>query len=194
VAVSSRELRTVLNSLKIKSKSKSVTLRLTDNQSVCLGVEPHLGLMTRYLLLFDNYDLFFWGAFSNERVGLSFVHAVTVFYCVRFETSLFVASYDSQGHGGGSRTRLATGTVLTLSQSHISTDGQSISKTECRATSGAHDQIFVTLWQLRSCFSGAPSLTRGWVCLLCMLLALGRVVFLGSDSLGTRDHNFLFQI
>jgi hypothetical protein len=24
----------------------------------------------------------------------------TVFYCLRFETSLFVASYDSQGHGG----------------------------------------------------------------------------------------------
>jgi hypothetical protein len=24
-----------------------------------------------------------------------------LFYCLRFETSLFVASYDSQGHGGG---------------------------------------------------------------------------------------------
>jgi hypothetical protein len=31
---------------------------------------------------------------------------VTIFYCLRFETSLFVASYDSQGHGGGVRTRL----------------------------------------------------------------------------------------
>jgi hypothetical protein len=28
---------------------------------------------------------------------------VTVFYCHRFETSLFVASYDSQGHSGGIR-------------------------------------------------------------------------------------------
>jgi hypothetical protein len=34
-----------------------VTLRLTVNQSVCLGVEPHLRLMTRYLLLFDSYSL-----------------------------------------------------------------------------------------------------------------------------------------
>jgi hypothetical protein len=25
----------------------------------------------------------------------------TTFYCLIFETSLFVASYDSQGHGGG---------------------------------------------------------------------------------------------
>jgi hypothetical protein len=29
-----------------------VTLRLTVSQSVCLGVEPRLGLMTRYLGLF----------------------------------------------------------------------------------------------------------------------------------------------
>jgi hypothetical protein len=31
---------------------------------------------------------------------------VTIFYCLRFETSLFVASYDSQGHGGGIQTRV----------------------------------------------------------------------------------------
>jgi hypothetical protein len=34
-----------------------VTLRLTVSQSVSLGVEPHLDLMTRYLLLFDSYVL-----------------------------------------------------------------------------------------------------------------------------------------
>jgi hypothetical protein len=34
---------------------------------------------------------------------------VTIFYCLKFETSLFVASYDSQGHGGGIRPRLHTG-------------------------------------------------------------------------------------
>jgi hypothetical protein len=44
---------------KSKSKSKSVTLRLTLSQSVCLGVAPHLGFMTRYLLLFDSYGLVF---------------------------------------------------------------------------------------------------------------------------------------
>jgi hypothetical protein len=38
-----------------------VTLRLTVSQSVSLGVEPHLGLMTRYLLLFDSYGLEFVG-------------------------------------------------------------------------------------------------------------------------------------
>jgi hypothetical protein len=38
---------------KVKGKVR-VTLRLTVSQSVSLGVEPHLGLMTRYLLLFDS--------------------------------------------------------------------------------------------------------------------------------------------
>jgi hypothetical protein len=33
----------------------------------------------------------------------------TIFYCLRFETCLFVASYDSQGYGGGIRPRLHTG-------------------------------------------------------------------------------------
>jgi hypothetical protein len=72
------------------------------------------------------------------------------------------------------------------SQSHIATDGQSISKSWCRAPSGAHDQIFIAVWQLRSCFL--------WVCLLYMLLALASVVFLGSESLGTSDHILLSQI
>jgi hypothetical protein len=31
------------------------------SQSVSLGVEPHFGLMTRYLLLFDSYGLVFVG-------------------------------------------------------------------------------------------------------------------------------------
>jgi hypothetical protein len=43
---------------KVKVK---VTLRPTVSQSVSLGVEAHLGLMTRYLLLFDNYGPVFVG-------------------------------------------------------------------------------------------------------------------------------------
>jgi hypothetical protein len=89
------------SSTKLKVKVK-VTLRLTVSQSVSLGVEPHLGLMTKYLA--------------------------------------------------------------------------------------------ITIWQLRSCFCGAPSLTRERVCLLYMLLSLPNAVFLGSESLGTRDHILLSQI
>jgi hypothetical protein len=42
-------------------KKVKVILRLTVSQSVSLVVEPHLGLMTRYILLFDSYDLVFVG-------------------------------------------------------------------------------------------------------------------------------------
>jgi hypothetical protein len=53
-------------SCKVKVKVK-VTLRLTVSQSVSLGVEPHLGLMTRYLVMFDSCGLFFCGAPSLTR-------------------------------------------------------------------------------------------------------------------------------
>jgi hypothetical protein len=86
MAVSSRELRTVLChfvtlELKLLKSSElnwpkvKVTLRLTVSQSVSLGVEPHLRLMTRYLLLFDIYGLVFLWRYSDERTGLSFIYA-----------------------------------------------------------------------------------------------------------------------
>jgi hypothetical protein len=61
-----------------------------------------------------------WGAFSDEktvcRLKLLLVLASAVilgseshFYSLRYETSFFVASYDSQGYGGGIRLSLQTG-------------------------------------------------------------------------------------
>jgi hypothetical protein len=64
-------------------------------------------------------------------------------------------------------------------------------------TSGAYEQIFVTVRLLRICSCGALSLTRRRVCRLrClqMLLALSSAVILGSESLGTRDHILVSQI
>jgi hypothetical protein len=76
-----------------------------------------------------------WGVLSDNRTGLSFTIAaghrqrshsrVTIFYCLRFETFLFIASYDSQGYGGGIRSRLHTG--ILPSESYVTTDGQSTS-------------------------------------------------------------------
>jgi hypothetical protein len=60
--------------------------------------------------------------------------------------------------------------------------------------SGAYDQIFITVRQLRVCWCGALSLTRGRVCRLKLLLALASGVILGSESRGTRDHILLLQI
>jgi hypothetical protein len=60
--------------------------------------------------------------------------------------------------------------------------------------SGAYDQIFITVRQLRVCWCGALSLTRGRVCRLQLLLALASAVILGSESHGSRDHILLSQI
>jgi hypothetical protein len=43
------------------SQSRLATDGRSVSQSVSLGVEPHLELMTRYLLLFDSYGLVFVG-------------------------------------------------------------------------------------------------------------------------------------
>jgi hypothetical protein len=48
--------------------------------------------------------------------------------------------------------------------------------------------------QLRVCWCGAPSLTRGRVCHLQLLLALTSTVILRSKSRGTHDHILLSQI
>jgi hypothetical protein len=50
------------------------------------------------------------------------------------------------------------------SQSHFTTDDQSVSASWFRALSGAHDQMLITVWQLLFCRYRAPLLTRGRVC------------------------------
>jgi hypothetical protein len=52
--------------------------------------------------------------------------------------------------------------------------------------SGAYDQIFITVRQLRVCWYGALSLTRRRVCCLQLLLTLASGVIFGCESRGTR--------
>jgi hypothetical protein len=61
-------------------------------------------------------------------------------------------------------------------------------------SSRTYDQIFITVTQLRVCWCGALSLTRGRVCRLQLLLSLIFAVIFGSEYRGTRDHNLLSQI
>jgi hypothetical protein len=60
--------------------------------------------------------------------------------------------------------------------------------------SGPLDQFFVIVRQLRVSWCGTPSLTRGRVCRLRLLLVLASAVILGSESSGTHDHILLSQI
>jgi hypothetical protein len=81
--------------------------------------------MTRYLLLFDNYgsvsvrpplwrddrsvfSICYWPSPVQSFLGPRPFGLETVFYWLRFKTSLFVASYDTRGHGGDIWPRLLT--------------------------------------------------------------------------------------
>jgi hypothetical protein len=88
----------------VKVKVK-VTLRLTVSQSVSLV------FVGRPLWREDGsiFCICCWPSPAHSFSGPSSLGLATIFYCLRFETSLFVASYDSQGHGGGIRPRPHTG-------------------------------------------------------------------------------------
>jgi hypothetical protein len=60
--------------------------------------------------------------------------------------------------------------------------------------SGAYDQIFIIVWQLRVCWFGTPSLTRGRVCRLQLQLVLASAVIFGSESRRSRGHILLSHI
>jgi hypothetical protein len=49
-------------------------------------------------------------------------------------------------------------------QSHFMTNDQSVSPSWCRAPSGAHDQILISVWHLLFCQCQVSSLMRGRVC------------------------------
>jgi hypothetical protein len=85
--------------------SLSLTLRPTVSRPVCLGIKHPSGAYDQIFITCVTVTvLFLWGAFSDERSGLSFVCCwplpaqsfsgpsplglQTIFYCLRFETSI----------------------------------------------------------------------------------------------------------
>jgi hypothetical protein len=81
------------------------------------------------------------------------------------------------------------------SQSKLATDSQSVGQSALVSTpSEAHDQIFITVWQLRSCYCGTFSLKRERVCVLHMLLVLANAFHLVSEYLETPDYILVSEI
>jgi hypothetical protein len=145
-----------------------------------------------------------WGALSDEMTGMSFTIAAGP---RQRSHSQVRVPWDSRPYFTVSDSRLPfslppttrRARVSSQGQSHIATDGQSVSQSVsqswCRAPSGTHDQTFSYYYlTVTVLFCGAPSLTRGRVSLLYMLLGLPNAVFLWSESLGTRAHILLSQI
>jgi hypothetical protein len=109
------------------SQSQSQSYVKTDGQSARLSWNkaPIWGPTTKFLLLSDSCGFvdvgrflrredgsvvynYCWPSPEQQFSGPSLVGLVTIFYCLRFEISLSVASYDSRDYGGGIRPRLHT--------------------------------------------------------------------------------------
>jgi hypothetical protein len=165
--------------------------------------------MTGYLLLYGSYILFLWGVLSDERMGLSFVYPAgpcraVILGSESLETRDHILLSQTRDFPfrrllrlAGSRWRYSTppphGSTDNSSQSHIATDGQSVSKSWCRAPYGTHDQIFAYYYLTVTVLYlwGALSDEDGSV--FCMLLGLPNAVLLWSESLGTRDHIYCLR-
>jgi hypothetical protein len=180
-------------------------LRPTVSQPVHLGIKHPSGAHDQIFITVRQLRVCWCRVLSLTRRRLSFIIGV-------FLANLVILGSESRGTRdhillsqirdfssrrllqlAGLRWRYSTpplyGVVYSSSQSqgNIATDSQSVRKSWCRALSGARDHIFIIVWQLQPCFCGTPSLTRGRVYLLYMLLAFASAVFLESGSLGTRD-------
>jgi hypothetical protein len=89
---------------------------------------------------------------------------------------------------------VALSSLLYLSLSYVTTDGQSTNLSSNRAPIRGLRQDFYYCQSVAGLLILALSLTRGRICPLQLLLALTSAVILCSESRGTRDHILLSQI
>jgi hypothetical protein len=142
-----------------------VTLQLTVgqsvSQSVCQGIEPTLGLVTRYYFLSESVTLQL--RVSQCVLVSSPLHGPLSRYCFPFMSREFVA-LSVWGALSDKRPRLSF-----VSQSDFMAESQSVSMSWCRAHFADVWSDIASFWRVRVwnslfCLCRAPSLTRGRVC------------------------------
>jgi hypothetical protein len=117
-----RPCRTQLSTDWVES---SLMSQPTVSRPVCLGIKhpsrayDQISITVQQLRVYVGRSLWrengsvvhncCWPSPAQSLSGPSPVWLATIFYRLRFETSLFVASYNLQGYGGGIRLRLHTG-------------------------------------------------------------------------------------
>jgi hypothetical protein len=125
-----------------------------------------------------------WSSPAQSLSGPAPVGLATIFYCLKFETSLFVASYDSQGYGGGIRHRIHTGfwtiapVVLLITFEH-----------------GPHKTPFIVVLQSfpreQICLPRRYSVTAAYSCLLRICCVVVDVVSRSLPSNGCTNYNIM---
>jgi hypothetical protein len=131
-AVTNAKRRVPAHSLEAsRVESESYVTTEVQSASLCCNKAPIWGLTTRFLLLSDNCGFVdverslwwedgsgvyncCWSSPVQSFSSPSPVGLETIFYCLRFKTSLFVASYDSQGYGGDIRPRLDARLIISI--------------------------------------------------------------------------------
>jgi hypothetical protein len=161
----------------------------TDGQSASLSWNkaPIWGLRPDFYYCQTLASLLMWGTLSVERTVvklllvsptqpfscLSPMGLVNIFYCLKFETSLL-----SPATTGKATVEVFDPTSTLRGKSSLML-WLTVSRPVClgiKHLSGAYDQIFITVRQLRACWCGAYSLTRGRVCHLQLQLVLASTV------------------
>jgi hypothetical protein len=95
-------------------------LRPTVSRAVLLRIKHPSAAYDQICITLRQLRVCWYGALPLTRVRvcrlqlLLVLASAVIFYCLRSKTSLSVASYDSQGYGGGIRPRRHTGSELSV--------------------------------------------------------------------------------
>jgi hypothetical protein len=145
-------LISLISSFDVWLLSLSLILRPTVSRPVCLGIKHPSGAYDQICITVRQLRVYRCGALTHKRTGfcrlqllLAFASAVILESETRWTRDHILLS-EIRDFPFRCLLRLA-GLWWRYS-------------TPPQAQSGAHDQIFITVWQLRYCYCGSPSLTR----------------------------------